>query len=143
MHSKIKVFGLILSLVFSLAQNALARDLFLKEVVICKLQKTSLNKEVRSLRVYQNGDGSCVSTYFKEGSEKVIAQSKSVSHCTVVLSDVEKKLKGSQWTCKRAASIGQSISQEILSDSKDQLFDIKSAVQKAQTEKFDSKRETR
>lgn len=59
---------------------------------------------VRTLKVeYKNG--TCKTTYTKDGVDKDSGQSKEVAHCFAVFKNIKKNLEENMWTCKDISNV--------------------------------------
>ncbi len=55
---------------------------------------------VRTLRVLTDKNGSCVTTYTKEGVDQSVAHSWKTERCSKVLGGIRINLEKAQWKCK-------------------------------------------
>lgn len=55
---------------------------------------------VRTLRVQTRNNGTCFTTYTKEGVDQVVSNSKESQTCLKVLSNIRENLEKGAWKCK-------------------------------------------
>ena len=63
--------------------------------LICKLRGS-----VRTLRVERKKGGPCITTYTKEGVDKVVGESWVSNRCSKVLLNIRDNLQKGNWKCK-------------------------------------------
>lgn len=63
--------------------------------LICKSRAS-----VRTLRVQTRNNGSCFTTYTKEGVDQIVGSSKENQTCLKVLSNIRENLEKGSWKCK-------------------------------------------
>lgn len=63
------------------------------------------NKTVRTIRLKPASDeDSCVTTYTKEGKDRVVGSGRYDSTCEKVMINIRVNLEGAMWTCKDISS---------------------------------------
>lgn len=63
--------------------------------LICKLKSS-----VRTLRVEKKKGGPCITTYTKEGVDKVVGESWVSDRCSKILLNIRDNLEKGNWQCK-------------------------------------------
>jgi hypothetical protein len=66
---------------------------------ICKNQK-----EVRTMRVHIETNGTCVTYYSKQGAEKNVGSGKNHESCEHFLDNIKTNLEKSNWNCRDISS---------------------------------------
>lgn len=96
----------IVAAVLLLGSAAYAEDAKKSSYVLCK------NKEiVRTIRIH-NKNGSCRTTYTKEGLDTEVGKSKTNDVCENVLNNIRKNLESANWKCKDISESRLSMSPE-------------------------------
>jgi hypothetical protein len=62
---------------------------------LCKL-----NHIARTIRVKKDADGTCETTYTKEGIDRVVSKSSSLDRCFKVIENIKENLEKAAWKCK-------------------------------------------
>lgn len=75
--------------------------------MICKLRGT-----VRTLRVERKKGGPCITTYTKEGVDKVVGESWVSDRCSKILINIRDNLEKGNWKCKDISQARVSSSEE-------------------------------
>lgn len=62
---------------------------------ICKSRK-----DVRTIRVFVDGDGQCITYYSKQGTERNVGNGRYQETCLNFLNNIKTNLENSNWSCR-------------------------------------------
>jgi hypothetical protein len=95
---RVALVSLIAFLLVSPGQSAVEEKA--SAFVLCKSKK-----DVRTIRVFaESGKARCTTTYTKDGQDKVVGGSRSISSCKTVLKSIRSNLEAASWNCRTVES---------------------------------------